>query len=67
MNIRRSAFKGARDFAVVAVSTVLLALAERAADFGVPAEMIPVVSAMALLLYRMIRGAAGKDPAAGTP
>lgn len=62
MNMRRSAIKALRDFAVVAVGTVLLALAERAGDFGIPAESIPMVSAAALFVYRMLRSAAGSDP-----
>lgn len=62
MNVPRSAQKAIRDFIVMAVGTLLLALAERAGDFGVPPEAIPAVSAGALLLYRMGRGALGRDP-----
>lgn len=63
MNLKRSTVKGLRDFVVVAAGILLLALVERAADFGVPDEAIPLVSAAALLAYRVLRGAAGKDPA----
>lgn len=61
--MQRTLVKGARDLAVLAVTTVLLALANRAADFGVPAELVPLVSAGALALYRIARDAAGKTPA----
>jgi hypothetical protein len=64
VKIPRSAQKAIRDFVVVAAGTLLLALAERTADFGLPQEMIPVVSAVALLAYRMLRGMAGREPAA---
>jgi len=64
MNINRSTRKAVRDFLVVAAGTVLLALAERAGDFGIPPESAPFVSAAALMLYRIIRGAAGREPSA---
>ena len=53
--MNRTARKGARDMLVLVLGTVAAALAERAVDFGIPAEAAPVVGAIALFGYRLLR------------
>ena len=51
----RTLHKGLRDLIVIAVSAALISLAENAGDFAIPATSVPIVSAGALAIYRMIR------------
>ena len=53
--MKRSIKKGLRDLLVFTVGTSLLALAERAGDFGIPAEAVPAVGAAAMFMYRSWR------------
>ena len=57
--VPRTAQKGARDLVVIGVSSILLALAEQTTEFGIPVEYTPLVSALALALYRAVRDQAG--------
>lgn len=61
--MRRTAIKAGRDLLWIAVGSALLAVGQRAADFGVPAEFTPLVAAASLALYRMGRQAFQGDPA----
>ena len=63
MNIQRIGTKGVRDLLVLVATTALLYFAENLADFGIPDEAVPVVSAVALMVYRVVRELAGKAPA----
>ena len=60
--VPRTAQKGVRDLVVIAASSALLMLAEQAADFGLPAEYTPIISSLALLLYRALRDQVGSAP-----
>jgi len=47
--------KGVRDLIVIAVSAACLAVADVTIDLGLPAEFTPVISAIALAIYRVAR------------
>ena len=57
----RTLHKGLRDLIIIAVSAALISLAENAGDFGIPAASVPIVSAGALAIYRMIRDKANNS------
>lgn len=57
--VPRTAKKGVRDLLVIGASSILLALAEQGTDFGIPLAYTPLVSTVALALYRAIRDKAG--------
>ena len=40
---------------VIAVGSVLVAISDNTIEFGLPVEFTPVVSTLALVLYRIIR------------
>tara|TARA_R110000744_G_scaffold323147_1_gene429037 strand:+ start:513 stop:689 length:177 start_codon:yes stop_codon:yes gene_type:complete len=56
----RTLNKGLRDLIIIGLSAVLIALAENAGDFGIPVETVPIVSAAALAIYRIVRDNAQK-------
>ena len=60
--MKRTLLKAVRDLLVVAIGSVLLALGERATDFGVPAELAPAVAMVSLALYRLGRKQVAGDP-----
>ena len=60
--VPRTAQKGARDLVVIAVSSGLLMIAEQAGDFGLPADYTPIISSLALMLYRTLRDQVGSTP-----
>lgn len=55
----RTARKYLRDLAVVVIAAVLLWISEAVMGFDIPAEVQTTVSAVALLLYRMLRQHSG--------
>ena len=59
----RTASKALRDLLVIAVAAAMLAFAENVADYGVPVEFAPMVSVVALTLYRFIRDSMQGVPA----
>lgn len=52
-----------RDLLVLVVTTVALYVGENAANIGLPPTATPIVSAIALLIYRVVRDLLGKAPA----
>jgi hypothetical protein len=61
--MNRTMLKGLRDLLVIAAGTALLALGERATDFGVPVELAPLISTVALTVYRVLRDSTQGAPA----
>lgn len=61
--MNRTSRKAFRDLFVIAAGSVLLALGERATDFGIPAETAPLISAVALAAYRYLRDNLQGQPA----
>lgn len=55
VNLQRTLLKGLRDFLVVGVSAGLLALANNQIDLGLPPAIAPLVSVLALAVYRLVR------------
>ncbi len=53
--MKRTMNKGLRDTFVIAIGSVLVAISENTIELGLPVEFTPVVSALALVLYRIIR------------
>jgi len=53
--MNRTAKKAIRDVVVVAAGSLLVALGQDAVGFGVPPEAAPVVAAVALALWRVLR------------
>ena len=51
----RSAYKALRDMLVMFVSAGILTVAENMGDFGLPEAFVPVATAIAFFLYRLIR------------
>ena len=52
---KRTGQKGLRDLIVIGASSALLLVAEQVGDFGLPPEYAPIISALALVLYRGLR------------
>ena len=67
----RNAQKFGRDalvtIAVTALLAALSAVMDRPAAFGIPAEFVPLVAPVGLLVYRALRGRAGFAPDAEPP
>lgn len=59
----RTLLKALRDLLVIAAGAVLLALGEGATGYGVPIEVAPLVSAVALAAYRILRDSTQGQPA----
>jgi len=53
--MKRTMNKGLRDMFVIAIGSVLVAISDNTIEFGLPVEFTPVVSTLALVLYRIIR------------
>ena len=64
MAVPRTVFKFGRDLAVMLALSAVLYLAENAKDIGLPESVVPIVSAMAMLLYRSVRDVTAKVPPA---
>ena len=62
--MNRIATKGLRDLLVLVVPTALLYFAEHTQDFGIPEAAIPIVGAVSLALYRLVRDWSGNAPVA---
>jgi len=53
--MQRTNRKACRDILVAAVGVVLVALIDNVASIGLPVEVVPLVTAVLLYLYRILR------------